>query len=489
MEDNQLNKRVSNAIKWSSITQLIEKLIIPITNMILARILAPEAFGVIATITMIISFTDMFTDAGFQKYLVQHEFKSKHHKFQNANVAFWTNFLISLFLWAIISIFNEKIAIMVGNPGMGIVIIIACIQLPLTSFSSIQMALFRRDFDFKTLFTVRIISILLPFLVTIPLAFLGLSYWSLIIGSICAQFSNALVLTIKSNWKPKFFYDIKILKEMLSFSVWSLIEAIAIWLTAWIDALIIGFYLNEYYLGIYKTSTTMVNSLLAIITAAIIPVLFSTLSRLQNNDSEFRKVFFKFQKTISVFVFPMGVGVFLYSDFFTQILLGNQWSEASKVIGIWALTSAFMIVFGHPSSEVYRAKGRPKLSFMAQILHLIVLIPTCIISAQMGFWILVYARSLIRLQFIIVHILIMKIAIKIPISKMLNNVLPPIIAVLAMGMLGALLKGLNNNIWWTLLSMSICASFYIFVLLLFPQFRKELSGLKSQVRVKLGRSA
>lgn len=489
MEDNQFTQKVSSAIKWSSITQLIAKLITPITNMVLARILAPEAFGVIATITMIISFTDMFTDAGFQKYLVQHEFKSKHQKFQNANVAFWTNLLMSLLLWIIISVFSEEIAIMVGNPGLGMVITIACFQLPLTSFSSIQMALFSRDFDFKTLFIVRVISIILPFLVTIPLAIIGLSYWSIIIGSICAQLSNALVLTLKSAWKPRFFYDVKILKKMLSFSVWSLIEAVSIWLTAWIDAFIIGYYLNEYYLGIYKTSTAMVNSLLALITAAITPVLFSTLSRLQNNDSEFKRIFFKFQKTFSVLVFPIGVGVFLYSDFFTQILLGREWSEASSVIGIWALTSALMMVFGHLSSEVYRAKGRPKLSFMAQLLHLIVLIPTCIIFANMGFWVLVYARSLIRLQFIAVHILIMKIVVKISIRKTLNNVLPSMISVLAMGLLGFLLKEVSDNAWWTVLSISICAAFYFFVLFLFPQFRTELSGLKSQVKLILRRSA
>lgn len=80
----------------------------------------------------------------------------------------------------IVALFNEQIAIMVGNPGLGIVIIVACIQLPLTSFSSIQMALFRRDFDFKTLFSIRVISIIIPFIVTIPLAFwfklLGFNY-------------------------------------------------------------------------------------------------------------------------------------------------------------------------------------------------------------------------------------------------------------------------------------------------------------------------
>ena len=82
---------------------------------------------------------------------------------------------------------------------------------------------------------------------------------------------------------------------MLSFSVWSLVEAIAIWLTTWIDAFIIGTVLNDYYLGLYKTSTTMVNSLLALITAATTPILFSALSRLQNDNSQFNKTFLIFK--------------------------------------------------------------------------------------------------------------------------------------------------------------------------------------------------
>ena len=205
-----------------------------------------EAFGVVATVTMIVSFADMFNDSGFQKYLVQHEFKDEGEKYKNANVAFWTNFGISVLLWIIIIIFREELATLVGNPGLGKVIAISCFQLPLTSFSSIQMALFRRDLDFKTLFLVRVVSVFIPFVITIPLALLGLNYWALIIGTLVIRLSNAVILTIKSKWKPRFFYSIKILKEMFSFSIWSLIEAISIWLTSWVDAFIIGSILNEY---------------------------------------------------------------------------------------------------------------------------------------------------------------------------------------------------------------------------------------------------
>ena len=201
-----LNDKILGATKWSAITEIIAKLIVPITNMILARILAPEAFGIIATITMIISFVDMFTDAGFQKILIQYEFKSKEDLNLFANVAFWTNLIISIVLWSLIIIFSDRIAYMVGNNGLGNVIAIACIQLPLTSFSSIQMSIYRRNFDFKTLFAVRIVSILIPFFITIPLAFLGFSYWSLILGNIASHLFNAIILTLKSTWKPRLVY-------------------------------------------------------------------------------------------------------------------------------------------------------------------------------------------------------------------------------------------------------------------------------------------
>lgn len=468
------NNKILNATKWSSITQILAKIITPITNMILARILAPEAFGVIATLTMIVSFVEMFTDSGFQKYLIQREFKSNEELKNSANVAFWSNLTLAILLWAIISHFNEEIAVMVGNPGLGIVIVVACIQLPLSSFSSIQMALYRRDFDFKTLFNVRVIGIFIPLIVTIPLALMGFDYWSLVIGIICLQLFNAVYLTVKSSWKPSFFYDFKLLKNMFSFSVWSLIEAISIWLTSWIDAFIIAYFLNQYYLGIYKTSTVMVNSLLSLVTAAIIPVLFSTLSRLQDDDIAFKAMFYKFQKNVAILILPLGVGVYLYSDLATYIMLGSQWSEASEVIGLWALTSVIMIVFGHFSSEVYRSKGKPKLSFIAQLLHLIVLVPTVIISAGYGFWPLVYARSWIRIQFVLVHFLLMKYFMGFSIIKTVKNILPSIIAVVAMSALAIFLQSFSMSILWNFISICISGLFYFIVIITFPRERQNL---------------
>lgn len=474
LKEITFKNKIINATKWAALTEIAVKLVTPITSMVLARILTPNAFGVVATVTMIVSFAEMFTDAGFQKFLIQHEFISEDEKIKYTNVAFWTNFLVSIVLWLVIIAFSDNIASSVGTPGMGKVISIASFQILLTSFSSIQMALYRRDFEFKTLFLVRIVSVFIPFIVTIPLALLGLSYWALIIGTTTMQLSNAIILTVKSKWKPKFFFNTKILEEMFSFSVWSLIEAISIWFTIWIDAFIIGYSLNQYYLGLYKTSTSIVNTIMALIIGSTTPILFSTLSRLQHDELYFNNMFLKFQRIISIIVFPLGVGVFLYSDVATQILLGDQWTEASELIGIWALTSSFVIIFGNYFSEFYRAKGNPKLSFVAQLLHLIVLVPACIISSKYGFLTLVYTRSLIRLQFIIVHFFIMKFVIGFSVSKLIINVYPTAISALAMGIFGYFLKQYNSDILWTVFSIIMCIVFYFGVLFVFPQIRKEM---------------
>lgn len=338
MREKELNGKFINATKWATLTEFGSKLITPIINMILARLISPEAFGIVTTVTMITSFADMFTDAGFQKYLVQHEFESDVDKFQCANVAFITNIFISTILWLAIFLFRERIAIMVGNPGLGNVISVACIQLFLTSFSSIQMSLYKREFDFKTLFIVRMLSNFVPIVVTIPLAFWGFSYWSLIIGNIFIQLINAIVLTIKSTWKPNAFFSVEVLKSMLAFSIWTLLEAILIWFSSWIDVLIVGSIFSQYYLGLYKTSVSMVSMIISLITSSIVPVLFSTLSRLQNDSKEFNKMYFKIQRLMGVFIIPLGIGIYLYSDIATNIILGSQWIEASKIIGICALT-------------------------------------------------------------------------------------------------------------------------------------------------------
>lgn len=471
---SELNNKIVKATKWSSITEITAKLITPITSMVLARLLTPEAFGVVATLTMVITFAEIFTDAGFQKYLIQHEFEDETDRIQSTNVAFWSNLIMSLLIWLIIGLFSEPLATIVGNPGLGHVLTIACVSIPLAAFSSIQMALYKRDLDFKTLFKVRIIGICIPLVVTIPLALLLKNYWALVIGTISGNLVNAILLTVYSKWKPSFFYSFAKLREMLSFTIWSMFESISIWLTSYIDVFIVCVYLNEYYLGLYKTSTTIVGQITALITAATTPILFSSLSRLQSNDEEFKRMFFKFQRLVALLIIPIGVGIYCFSDLITTFLLGNQWMEASGFIGLWGLTSAITIVLSHYSSEVYRAKGKPKLSVLSQWLHMIVLFPVVLVAIKYGFETLYISRSLVRLEGILVNFIIMYIVVKISPLSMLKNIAIPTISSLVMCFTGFILLNISTSLVWQLFSILICILIYVGTILCFPQERQLL---------------
>ena len=207
----QIDSNIKKAAKWSSISELISKLVNPITNMILARILAPEAYGVVATLTMIITFAEIFTDAGFQKYLIQHEFSDDEDREHSTNVAFWTNLTMSLMLWLIIIIFSSQIAEIVGNPGGGDGISIASVS------------------------KVRMIGICVPIFITVPLALWLENYWALVIATVVRNSIDAIMLTYFSKWKPKFLYSFRKIKEMLSFTIWSILESVLVWLTNYIE--------------------------------------------------------------------------------------------------------------------------------------------------------------------------------------------------------------------------------------------------------------
>lgn len=466
------NRSIGKATAWSLASEIAAKIIVPITNIILARLLAPEAFGIIATINMVVSFADTFSTAGFQKYIIQHDFENKESLFKSANVGFWINLAISVFAWIVIAIFNNQIANIVGNPGYGIPLTIASLSLPLTSFSVIQEALFQRKLNFKILFYRRVLVSLLPFLVTIPLAYVGFGYWSLIIGSIASNLFKGVLLTIASEWKPAFYFNLQLLKEMFSFSMWTLFESISMWASSYIDILIISNGLGSYFTGIYKNSQTTVTSILTIVTGATTSVLFSSLSRMQNDEKRFSETFYAFQKNVAIFVLPIGVGILCFCDLITDILLGKKWSDASEFIGIWGLCTSLVCVFGTFSREVYRAKGRPKISLIVQLLHLAFIIPVCIYGVKKGFHTLIYIRSFSYLQIILLHMIFIKLIFHLSPLQMVMNAKEPILCSILMGFVAKILLNIiQSSTILQFLYIIICALLYFMVLYMFKDYR------------------
>ena len=483
-----MDTKVVTAAKWSLITEVLAKLITPITNIILAHILAPTAFGILATIMMVISFGDMLADAGFQKYLVQHEFEDDHEKDRNVSVAFISNLLFAFILWAVIIVWRNELAALVGNEGLGFPLAVMGALLPLNAFSGIQMAMYRRSFNFKFLLSIRIITIITPLIISIPLALAGFDYWSLIAGLLVAQLFTAIALCVRQDKFLSLYFSMGVFGKMFSFSAWSLAEAFSIWLTAWVDTFIISRYMDAYYLGVYKMPTAIVTTVMAIATSSMAPVLFSALSRHQHNKEEFEKTFLTFQRYMALFLVPLGVGMFVYQDFIVQILLGPQWKLAGIVLGSWALSSSLVTAISYLISEAFRAKGMPNISFLAQMLHLIVLIPVIYICVQYDFTTFVYARSIVRIQMIGVLLYLLAVYVKMNAWSVIFNIKAYIITSAIVGIGSYALLHVYNSMIWTIFCICVSLISYLVVLYLFPTERVVLAKIWDSALARLRRS-
>ena len=492
------NEKVAVAMKWSAVAEVASKVISPVTNAILARILVPEIFGLVATINMVISFTNVFTDAGFQKYIIQHEFSDEKDQDDSINVAFWSNLVLSVLLLAIVVIFRKPIVSLVSaSDGAAMSsaftstsdfswgIAAAALTLPITAFSSIQMAVYKRMMDFKTLFYIRLIGSLIPLIVTIPLAYFTRSFWALVIGSLAGELSNAVILSVRSPWKPNFSFSFGKFFEMFSFCYWILLESVLIWLTSYIGTFIVGKFLSTYYLGIYKTSMTTVNQITTLFTVSTSAVMFPTISRLQNNREEMYKFFLNFMRMVSMIIIPAGIGMYLYSDCITQILLGSQWKEAIPFIGLWGLSSSLGIVLSSYWDGLFNAIGKPKYSVFTQFLYLVILVPLLLFGASKDYETLYRLRCLSRIIYIAVELIAVRAILKIGFSSVLKYVAPSVLCSVPMIAAAVILKHFGGGTVIQIIQICACAVVYCVTAMIIPSTRRDIISAVLMMKIPI----
>lgn len=464
IEDKPQSGTIAKATKWSLFTQIIAKIIPPLSSMILARIFAPEVFGIIATVTMVTSFADTFSESGFQKYIISKEYNNSEELTRDSDVAYWTNLGISTLLWIIISVFSTPLCKILGNPGIEIALIVACAQLPITSLSSIQVAIYHRTYNFSKVFWGQLISSISNLCLTLVLAFLGCGFWSIIFGNIAGYLIKAILLTIGSPWHPHLYYNIKRATHIFSFSFWIMAEGMAVWLTSWFDSFVVGNRLSSHDLGIYKNSQSVVNGVLAIPQNSITNVLLVTLSKLRDNDSEYNKAFLNAERLLGYILLPMAAGICIFRKLAVRIAFGTGWEDAEIVVGVWALASVLRILFVSINTAVYVSKGKPKISLYCQLLDMLFLIPTCIFGIRLGFEKFVILRGIIRLDIIIPNFIILSRVFGIKFTSIAKNMFKPIIATLAMSVLAYLLQQIMTSMAWSFAAIGICAVFYFCLL-------------------------
>ncbi len=179
-----------------------------------------------------------------------------------------------------------------------------------------------------------------------------------------------------------------------------------------------------------------------------------------------------------MFVLPLGVGIFCFRDFLTDLLLGDQWGDAALMMGCWGLSTGVMIVFSHYCSEVFRSKGKPKVSLICQILYMCVMVPTLYVSASIGFEQLVIANSVVRAVGIVINQTAMFLISGISFRAVLKGVGAPLVSSCVMGCAGLVATELAGASWiQCALGIFLCVLVYAASCMAFRSSRRFLLGL------------
>ena len=391
MEESNTTTKIKNkairSVKWSVLMEIVSRAITPIVNVILARLLTPTDFGVVAIATAAISFSQVFWDAGLRQSLVQTDDAPE----EAAHVVFWTNILLGIIIYGTIYFTAPSLAIFFDSPASGPVLRILGIQIILGSLSSVQQGLFVRDLDFRRLFWIKLLSAFVPGIFSILMAFSGYGVWALVTGVLVGQVINLVLLWYYSPWRPKFRYDLKLARKIYKFGAWAMIESVESWFITYGDNLLVGKFLNVGELGVYQMGRTLTVSLFTMALNPFIPVLYPTFSRLQNDLPALSANFHKVNRIVISLVLPIGVGFLLTGPEIAAVLFGNKWEGLGLVLSLFGLMWGFSWLVGI-NPDFYRAVGRPDINVKIFFIMALIYIPVYYFTVQFGLVVFLFVR-------------------------------------------------------------------------------------------------
>ena len=380
-------EKAVRSVKWLAMTEVVSRAISPIVTVILARLLAPEDFGVVATAMIAISFAQMFFDVGLGKALVQTEELSD----KAGSVVFWSNVSLGFLVYSLLFFAAPLIADFFRSPDSESVLRVLGIQIVITSMASVQSALIVRGLEFRRLFWIRAATALVPAVFSIPMAFSGYGVWALVAGALIGQTMNLVLLWKASKWRPRFEYDLHIARTLFRFGSWVLIESVAAWLLVWGDTLIVGKLLGLRSLGVYQTGWTLVSVVFGLALNPILSVLFPTFSRMQGDIEGLRMSFHRIDRLIIAVSLPIGVGLFLTGPGLASVLFGDRWEGLGLVLSMLGVSLGLAWPVGI-NSELYRAIGRPEIGAKLLLVSLAIYLPGYFLAARISLEVFLYVR-------------------------------------------------------------------------------------------------
>lgn len=372
-------KTVSTNILWRFLERFGAYIVSFIVSIVLARILDPSTYGVVALMTVVITFLDVFVTGGFANALIY----DKTATDKDFNTLFVFNVCFSLTLYIALFFCSPLIAEYYAKPALTWLIRIAGISLLINGIKNLQYAYVSKKLEFKKFFFATIGGTIASGIVGIILAIRGYGAWALVVQGVANHFVDSLILWIVIKWKPKIEFSFKLFKKHFSFGLKILIYKIIYNISNSVRQLAIGKKYSDEDLAFYNRGKTYPNMIGQNITSSVNSVMYPVLAKTQDDKKRFNEILERSFKINTFVMLPICVGFFCVAESFIHILLGANWLPAVPYVKIFCIVVYFNSVEAIFSNGPM-ALGKSTASMVLGILECLINIGLLIAAIPFG---------------------------------------------------------------------------------------------------------
>lgn len=379
MAADNLQHKTFYGIIWGFLEKMSVQLTTFCVGVILARLLSPSDYGLIAMSAVFVSISQIIIDSGFSSALIR---KTNRTDLDYSTV-FDINIGLSVVVGLMLCISSYWIAAFYHEPQLIKIVSLNGLYVFLGSFTSIQGTKLIADLQFKTRSKINVINTFLGGFISIAMAFAGFGVWSLIYPNIITVFTGAILYWYYQRWFPGIRFSMLSAKEMFSFGSKLLLSTILNTLYNNIYPIVIGKKFNSSLLGFYTKGAAFASLPSMTIANVVGEVVYPVLSNIQNDDERLRNVYRQMLRLSAYIVFPIMFGIAALAHPLIITLITDKWENT--VIYLQVLCLAFMWYPIHGLNlNLLQVKGRSDLFLRLEIIKKVMGVIILLITIPMG---------------------------------------------------------------------------------------------------------
>lgn len=357
-----------------------------VVNVLLARYLTPQDFGLVVMVTAITNFALIFRDLGLGTVTIQQQ----HISNQQKTNLFWINVGVGFCLCGVVCLGASPIATIYNDPRLVNITYATSAVFAVTGLSVQHAAILRREMRFGALMVVDITALIFAGLLSVWTAVTTVSYWAIIIFNVIRPLINLVGVVLASRWVPGTFKrghgTLGLVRRGLNIAGFDIVN----YWSRNLDNVLIGGYVGASALGVYKKGYELlllpINQLRAPMSAVALPAL----SRLQTNSSRLAEKYLDMVGTITLLACTVVTNMLLVDDWLVPLVLGEQWIEVVHIFELLSPVAVVQVAVGTLGILLITSDQTGRY-FRWGLWHSITMVAAFVIGIQWGMWGLVIA--------------------------------------------------------------------------------------------------